>query len=41
MKFSHEIPTLGILFRSSLHDNKPSMPDCWYIECTAAQFRRT
>jgi hypothetical protein len=41
MRFSHEIAVLGILFRSSLSDSKPSMPDCWYIQCTAAPFRET
>jgi hypothetical protein len=39
MMFSHEITALEIFFRSSLSDSKPNMPNCWYIGCTAAQFR--
>jgi len=41
MTFSHEITALRIHFRSSLSASKPIMSDCWYIECTAAQFRGT
>jgi hypothetical protein len=41
MTFSHEITALGILFRSSVSDSKPKLPNSWYTECTAAQFRGT
>ena len=40
-KFSHEITPVGLLFISSLSDSKPSLPESWYNECTAAQFRET
>jgi hypothetical protein len=39
MIFSDEIKALGILIRSSLSDSKNSLADCWYSECTAAQFK--
>jgi hypothetical protein len=29
---SHDITAFRIMFRSSLSDSKPSLPDCWYIE---------
>jgi hypothetical protein len=41
MTFSHEITAQGILFRSSLSDSIPNVSCCWYIECTAAQYRGT
>jgi hypothetical protein len=41
MKCSHEITTVGILIRQSLPDSKYSLPDWWYIDCIAAQFRGT
>ena len=41
MTFSHEITALWIFFTTSLSDNKSTLPDCWYIEYTAAQFRGT
>ena len=39
--FSHEITLVGLLFISSLSDSKPSLPDSWYNECKAAQFKQT
>ena len=39
MTFSHEVCALGKLFRPSLSDSNPGLPDCWHTECTAAQFR--
>jgi hypothetical protein len=41
MKFSREIAALVTLIRLSLSDSKNSLPDCWYCEYTAAQFRGT
>ena len=40
-KFSHEITPVGLLSIPSLSDIKPNLPDSWYNECTAAQFRET
>jgi hypothetical protein len=37
----HEITASGIFFRSSVSDSKPNFLEFWYIECTAAKFRRT
>ena len=39
MMLSHEITALGIFFRSLVSDSKTSLPDCYYTECRAAQFR--
>jgi hypothetical protein len=41
MRFSHEITTMRIIFRSSLSDSKPELTGSWYIEFTAAWIKRT
>jgi hypothetical protein len=41
MTLSHERTALGIIFRPLIYDSKTSLPDCCYIECTAAQIRWT
>ena len=41
VRFSHKITAVGLLLRSPLSDIKPSLPDCWYNECAASEFRGT
>jgi hypothetical protein len=41
VRFIHEITAVWLLLRSSLSDRKPSLPDWWYNECTASEFRET